>query len=540
LNIRDDDVENTVDRKKMDIMIEKNRMMHMNALWKKQHEQSKRRYVNVALLGPRQSFGDEEIINNQPTRHNRAVVKSYSAEIFIIPAVKFIENAPDPSSFFQNLKKNIKKSWRDTFANQLVVTSEKNQIMSKMTTLDILQEQQKDKENATVAPVFIPIANMKGVKKIEIKHFRTASLSNIYTTPLPDSIQNSINLSNVRGVVYRPLGEETPHTHRQAKDENSPFPQSKSDGPENLAASQLSVNRTNRLQSASTNFKLSEPKRSSSVVNLHQSNNLLPRSLAVSQELIKIGDNFHKKTISQSQVNSPTSRSTSRSKLSGGDRLWVSNLKRYSKLPLSIIKKYGPAIEKKPSQQLHSNTNSIISSIPNSLPGSLPGSLPQSLQGSPRGLAQSQFISSKMLNSMLKDSERKDQLLMLLEREKDILEKQTLIKKLGVDKLFEQPLKKIQNSENPVNYKILARKKSLQQDENDIAFYKPQLTAYNNEKNFMPIRPPPVTGLQAENKGMLKLARKRSEGNLFQENSLNLTGRSLLKASNSSRTLRKK
>ena len=141
---------------------------------------------------------------------------------------------------------------------------------------------------------------------------------------------------------------------------------------------------------------------------------------------------------------------------------------------------------------------------------------------------------------MLKDSERKDQLLMLLEREKDILEKQTLIKKLGVDKLFEQPLKKIQNSENPVNYKILARKKSLQQDENDIAFYKPQLTAYNNEKNFMPIRPPPVTGLQAENKGMLKLARKRSEGNLFQENSLNLTGRSLLKASNSSRTLRKK
>ncbi len=59
--------------------IEKRKMMRMNSIWDKKRKQDKKRYVRVALLGPGQIFGEEEVTNENDYRQNRAVVASYSA-----------------------------------------------------------------------------------------------------------------------------------------------------------------------------------------------------------------------------------------------------------------------------------------------------------------------------------------------------------------------------------------------------------------------------------------------------------------------------
>jgi len=62
-----------------------NSLLNMNTVWRKKYKKLMTDYIRCAILGANQTFGEEEIINKQPRRHFRAVVKSSSVDLLMIP-----------------------------------------------------------------------------------------------------------------------------------------------------------------------------------------------------------------------------------------------------------------------------------------------------------------------------------------------------------------------------------------------------------------------------------------------------------------------
>jgi hypothetical protein len=87
----------------------------MNTIWKDQYSKAKSRQVRVALLGPQQSFGDEDFVQLASKRSTKAVIKSQTAEIIVVSFLKFIENRNNSRELCRkllNMEKSAKNDWR--------------------------------------------------------------------------------------------------------------------------------------------------------------------------------------------------------------------------------------------------------------------------------------------------------------------------------------------------------------------------------------------------------------------------------------------
>lgn len=156
-------------------------MIRMNSIWEKKRNQEKKRYVRVALLGPGQIFGEEELCQELDFRKNRAIVASYSAELIRIPMVKFIGNAPDPQNFYNKMiKKDFKNQWRDTFSKDIIRLTEKKRQESKRVLIINNPQEEVTAQNKID---YVNVPTISGlVNKSKMKNYRTGSLGNI--TPL--------------------------------------------------------------------------------------------------------------------------------------------------------------------------------------------------------------------------------------------------------------------------------------------------------------------------------------------------------------------
>ena len=70
--------------KRQPLNFEKAQLMFMNSMWKSQFEKMQSKDVRVALLGAGQSFGEEELINDNEFRQSKATVKSLVADLLFI------------------------------------------------------------------------------------------------------------------------------------------------------------------------------------------------------------------------------------------------------------------------------------------------------------------------------------------------------------------------------------------------------------------------------------------------------------------------
>jgi len=98
----------------------------MNTIWKDQYSKANCRRVRVALLGPQQSFGDEDFIQLASKRSVKAIVKSQTAEIVVVSFLKFIENRNNSREICRkllNMEKSAKNDWRQNFETQIVKMS---------------------------------------------------------------------------------------------------------------------------------------------------------------------------------------------------------------------------------------------------------------------------------------------------------------------------------------------------------------------------------------------------------------------------------
>jgi len=106
--------------------LQKAQLVHMNAIWKDQYSKAKARQVRVALLGPQQSFGDEDFVQLASKRSTKAVVKSQNAEIIVVSFLKFIENRNNSRELCRkllNMEKSAKNDWRKNFEDQMLKMS---------------------------------------------------------------------------------------------------------------------------------------------------------------------------------------------------------------------------------------------------------------------------------------------------------------------------------------------------------------------------------------------------------------------------------
>lgn len=79
--------------------LQKAQLVHMNTIWKDQYSKAKSRQVRVALLGPQQSFGDEDFVLLANKRSTKAVIKSQTAEVIVVSFLVTIFKIFSLSSF---------------------------------------------------------------------------------------------------------------------------------------------------------------------------------------------------------------------------------------------------------------------------------------------------------------------------------------------------------------------------------------------------------------------------------------------------------
>ena len=70
--------------KKLYTLIDSKQIINLNRAWKLDHNKLAKRLVSVAIIGEGQAVGDDEISQQQPTRHHKAVVKSDHAEVWAL------------------------------------------------------------------------------------------------------------------------------------------------------------------------------------------------------------------------------------------------------------------------------------------------------------------------------------------------------------------------------------------------------------------------------------------------------------------------
>ena len=85
LDISDEEVFDKRSVAKQNADIDRCKLSILNPIWKKRFSSAKKFKVKDALLGVGQSFGEEEVIQKEPIRRSKVVVKSLVAEVLVIP-----------------------------------------------------------------------------------------------------------------------------------------------------------------------------------------------------------------------------------------------------------------------------------------------------------------------------------------------------------------------------------------------------------------------------------------------------------------------
>lgn len=124
--IFDDEAASKKMQNRLHLNLDKAKLSHVNAIWKQQYSKLKVQQVALALLGKFQVFGTEEIAEGTQARLAKAIVKSPTAEIYVVSYQKFLEgtsNAQDLCKALFNLENNTPKNeWRESLAQQMIGT----------------------------------------------------------------------------------------------------------------------------------------------------------------------------------------------------------------------------------------------------------------------------------------------------------------------------------------------------------------------------------------------------------------------------------
>jgi hypothetical protein len=166
-----------------------NSLIAMNTVWKKKYHKLQTRTIKCALLGRGEMFGDEELVKKESRRSFRALVKSMSISLIMIPLVKLLENAPDPGKFLETIAHhNLKQKWRSTLTRGIY-----NEIKDiedhKRQELKEIKEIKEHLENH-IPKNTIPIDNIKFDHR-RVKSMKTASLGIVSVPVSPESERNT-------------------------------------------------------------------------------------------------------------------------------------------------------------------------------------------------------------------------------------------------------------------------------------------------------------------------------------------------------------